>query len=366
MKETGPTSLAARSFLPATAVLEMTYRCNHNCIFCSCPWFREDGSFDIREELSAAVWKEAITRLCAMGVVNFAFTGGEALLREDLFEIIDHAASCTAWHLETEHEALVERAGRPRLYLLSNGLLVDEAVVAFCKEREVILSMSLPGLSTFAGHTEQDTADHVLAMFRLCRETGLKTTANITVTRKNLPELEETISAALLAGAEQILLNRFLPGGRGLAHADALSLNRDELVTMLDTAEAVLETASRFGSLGTEVPRCAVDAKRYSRLTVSTRCSAALGFFVVGPSGYIRVCNHSERRLVHISNVEALKDDPYWKTFVFKEYLPAACGGCAWDSDCDGGCREAAHIVHGDVASPDMLFDPVLKKEYVL
>ena len=33
------TARLAPSFLPATAVLEMTYRCNHACLFCSCPWY---------------------------------------------------------------------------------------------------------------------------------------------------------------------------------------------------------------------------------------------------------------------------------------------------------------------------------------
>ncbi len=27
------------TILPTVAVLEMTYRCNHACRFCSCPWF---------------------------------------------------------------------------------------------------------------------------------------------------------------------------------------------------------------------------------------------------------------------------------------------------------------------------------------
>ena len=27
------------TLLPSVAVLEMTYRCNHACRFCSCPWF---------------------------------------------------------------------------------------------------------------------------------------------------------------------------------------------------------------------------------------------------------------------------------------------------------------------------------------
>jgi len=52
----------------------------------------------------------------------------------------------------------------------------------------------------------------------------------------------------LLAGADSILLNRFMPGGRGLRHRD-LELNKEQLTEMLDTAEvgfcsrtSVLET----------------------------------------------------------------------------------------------------------------------------
>jgi radical SAM protein with 4Fe4S-binding SPASM domain len=79
---------------------------------------------------------------------------------------------------------------------------------------------------------------------------------------------------------------------------------------------------------------------------------AAISFFVVGPSGYIRVCNHSTVNLAHFREIDTLKDHPYWKTFVFKEYLPGSCFACAEMTDCDGGCREAAHITGGAVDSP--------------
>lgn len=45
----------------------------------------------------------------------------------------------------------------------------------------------------------------------------------------------------------------------------------------------------------------------------STRCAAAKGFFVIGPAGYIRVCNHSANRVEHISTVDRLATKPYWK-----------------------------------------------------
>ena len=88
-------SRLAPSFLPATAVLEMTYRCNHACLFCSCPWYAEDGDFDTRPELTADEWKSTIAKLCSMGCTDLAFTGGEPLLKEGIEDIIEFAAGLT-------------------------------------------------------------------------------------------------------------------------------------------------------------------------------------------------------------------------------------------------------------------------------
>lgn len=345
----------AVSFLPATAVLELTYRCNHQCLFCSCPWDAPNSGFDRHEEMTTQQWKDILSMLCQMGVNNIALTGGEPLMRDDLAEIIRYAASCETEHVETVDGALESRIAPPKIYLLSNGLKVDESIFELCKKYDVQLSLSLPGLETFAEHTGVDNVDGVLNCFTTAKEAGLSTVANITVTKLNFEEIGRTISAALLAGADQILMNRFLPGGRGLEHADRLLLSADEVVSMLDTAEAILETAGRFGSLGTEVPKCKVDASKYKRMQVSTRCSAGIDFFVIGPSGYTRVCNHSPVRLTHIDQISELKTQAYWKRFTQKQYLPPSCMDCDERHDCDGGCREAAHIVGGDLASLDIL-----------
>jgi radical SAM protein with 4Fe4S-binding SPASM domain len=352
---TGPVSRLAPSFLPATAVLEMTYLCNHKCVFCSCPWERADGDFDRREELSVDEWKETIRRLTGMGVCHLAFTGGEPLLKKGLFEIIEFAASCLAEHVETVDGRLQSRHAPPKLYLLSNGSAVDRRVLEFCKRLDVQLSMSLPGLSTFREHTQYGDPDVILDRFREARAMGLSTVVNVTVTRKNLDELYKTLSAAFLAGAGQLLMNRFLPGGRGLRYAGELSLDKDQVRQMLDTAEEVLQEANRSGSVGTELPKCIVDSTRYQRLEIGTRCSATIGFFVIGPSGYVRTCNHSPVRLHHVHQIDRVKTDPYWMRFTQKDYLPAACGGCEQSSACDGGCREAAHIVGGALDAPDPL-----------
>jgi radical SAM protein with 4Fe4S-binding SPASM domain len=316
----------------------------------------EGGAFPQRPELSISEWQLVIKRLTSMGVCNLAFTGGEALLKEGIYDLVRFAAGCSAEHIVTRDGQLVSELKPPNLYLLSNGTTVTRETLEFCRDHQVQLSMSLPGLSTLREHTGIGDPDVILDKFRQAHAMGLKTVVNITVTQRNLSELYQTISAAFLAGAQQLLMNRFLPGGRGLQHQDWV-LSTAQITQMLDTAEEALADAGRFGSLGTELPRCIVQPEKYQRLTVGTRCSAAIDFFVIGPSGWVRVCNHSPVELVPMSEIESLSTHPYWKRFTQKDYLPAACSGCGQMSDCDGGCREAAHILGGSPDAVDPLMD---------
>ena len=125
-------------------------------------------------------------------------------------------------------------------------------------DMNVHLSMSLPGYATFQEHTGVDNAEGVLSWFRKAHEMGLSTTVNVTVTRKNYDELFETISAGLINGASDVLLNRFLPGGRGLSYLPELLLSPNQINGMLRTAEEVLAHARRYAHLGTEIPYCAI------------------------------------------------------------------------------------------------------------
>ena len=161
-----------------------------------------------------------------------------------------------------------------------------------------------------------------------------------------------------LAGASTLLINRFLPGGRGLKHRE-LDLTTEQIRAIPGIVEHALSLAGRHGSIGTEYPRCLADgALDLEHLKVNTTCGAALSFFIVGPSGLIRVCNHSPRELLHWREWPALMEDEYWKKFVFKDYLPESCRGCRFQGTCDGGCREAAHVCFGSPDAPD----PVLSR----
>ncbi|HBS87107.1 MAG: hypothetical protein A2W91_02725 [Bacteroidetes bacterium GWF2_38_335] len=349
-----PASVLAPSFLPEAAVLEMTYRCNHQCLFCSCPWEAPSSNYIRSEELDTDEWKNCIEKLCEMGVNSFSFTGGEPLLKKDFKEILKFASSQKCLF----HDKNLNKSYRaPDLFLISNGQLVDEEILSLLKELNVSLSMSLPGLKTYNRHTQSGSPEKILQLFSKAHAMGIKTTVNISVTRINLHELFETISNAMIAGADNLLLNRFLPGGRGLEYLSELMLNEKEIIEALETAENVLVKANRKGSVGTELPRCIIFGKKFVNLRVGTMCSAAREFFVVGPEGNIRTCNHSPRQLNHISDIENLKHNDYWKHFVFKEYHPEMCKECGLLFNCDGGCREAAHVYRGKLICNDPVFE---------
>lgn len=67
--------------LPRILTAELTYRCNHSCLFCSCPW---EADKSVKEtELSTREWQNIFRVVKKYGVEQVTFSGGEATLRSD-------------------------------------------------------------------------------------------------------------------------------------------------------------------------------------------------------------------------------------------------------------------------------------------
>ncbi|MHA1689847.1 MAG: radical SAM/SPASM domain-containing protein [Promethearchaeota archaeon] len=71
---------------PVAMTFAVTYRCQCKCVHCSAgKHIKKD-----QEELNTQEAKKLIDEAQKLGVTIIAFTGGEPLLREDLFELISH------------------------------------------------------------------------------------------------------------------------------------------------------------------------------------------------------------------------------------------------------------------------------------
>jgi len=322
--------------VPSSVAVELTYRCNNSCIFCSCPW-EADKSF-IQKELTTDEWKTAINKAVSLGANNVTLTGGEPLMRSDIREILDFIGA---------HERITSRR------IITNSLLLTDEMLLLLKKYNFAFSTSLPGVKTYRKHTGTKGAEQVLSWVKRASDLGLNVTTGITVTKFNKFELYETMASALLAGSKNILLNRFLPGGRGLKHMKQLELSRADINEMLATAEEVLLLSKRQGMLGTEVPYCTIDnPEQFKQIRIGHICSAAKGFYVIDPSGYVRVCNHSP---VRVGTLDDFTESEYWHAFRNRAYLPSSCTGCKKQDLCDAGCREVAHICNGSIVSDEPL-----------
>lgn len=95
--------------VPTTAFVVITYRCQLRCPHCYAA-VEVRGS---RDEMSTEEVKSVLDELRALGILQVVFTGGEPLLRQDIFELVAHA----------HHIGLITR-------LNSNGGLLTEECAA--------------------------------------------------------------------------------------------------------------------------------------------------------------------------------------------------------------------------------------------
>ena len=93
---------------------EMTYKCNQRCVHCFNPDAdkRNDKDYTYNNELTTDEAKKMIDRMIELGCFRLILSGGECLLRDDLFEIIEYARS---------KRLLVE--------IFSNGLVLNDEII---------------------------------------------------------------------------------------------------------------------------------------------------------------------------------------------------------------------------------------------
>jgi MoaA/NifB/PqqE/SkfB family radical SAM enzyme len=161
-----------------------TARCNSRCV--SCDWWRSDGAGDLRRDQVAALARE----LPGLGTKLVVFTGGEPLVREDVFDLAD-----------------LFRGEGVVLHLLTSGLALERHAAAVA-DRFAAVTISLDG------HTPDlyrrvrgvDGLQAVERGVRRLRELrpDLPVRARSTLHQRNFRALPDLIDKARAMGLEQI------------------------------------------------------------------------------------------------------------------------------------------------------------------
>ncbi|NLV24258.1 MAG: radical SAM protein [Deltaproteobacteria bacterium] len=330
-------------FLPKWIAWEVTRRCNLNCIHC-----RSASRADSKTaEFSTA---EAFALIDAIREVSspvLVLTGGEPLLRGDLFEIVRYG---------TERGL--------RMCLATNGTLLTDSFCVSLRENGIrMVSLSLDGASeevhddfrrcpgAFAG---------VLRGIETLRRNGIPFLINSSFTKRNRHDIAATFRLAKTLGATAWYLFMVVPIGRGKEILEELipageyeeilrwhwrQEQQEETLLMRPTcAPHYFRVTAQEGGNG--APR-----RRLAFATGENRgCLAGRQICLIDAEGELKPCSYF---LSSVGNVRTVPFRQLWfqaptlRRLRDTSLLQGKCGVCEFVSVC-GGCRARADAVFGD------------------
>ncbi|MDD5657537.1 MAG: radical SAM protein [Elusimicrobia bacterium] len=340
-------------FVPRWIAWEVTGRCNLSCVHCRA----RAGAGAGRGELSPEEGRALIDDIASFCKPVLVLSGGEPLLRPDVFELARHGSDRGL-----------------RMALATNGTLVDAAACARMKDAGIgIVSISLDGASAAVhdGFRRQaGSFSAALDAARALRRAAIPFIVNSSFTKRNQADIPGTFRLAKSLGARAWYLFMVVPVGRGERLLGEL-IGREDY-------ERVLEwhfEAERGEPELLMRPICAphyyrIAAQRAKALGLDWRrrslsfspgggkgclCGQSIAF--VGSRGEVRPCSYfpadagsvRDRPLSRIWNESKL----FASLRDFKSYK-GKCGACEYLNVC-GGCRARAGIMSGDCLGEEPL-----------
>jgi len=193
-----PTPAKPHRDLPGPVVIwNLIRRCNLQCKHC----YSISADVDFPGELSTAEVFTVMDDLKAFRVPVLILSGGEPLLRPDIFDI-SHRAKSMGFYVG----------------LSSNGTLITkDNIDAIAAVDYNYVGVSLDGIGATHDHfRRRDGAfDEALAGLRLCRDRNLKTGMRFTMTMDNAAEFPRLLELMDTEGIDKFYLSHLVYAGRG-------------------------------------------------------------------------------------------------------------------------------------------------------
>ncbi len=309
-------------------------------------------------DLDTTQGRDLLRQLAEAGTRVIVFSGGEPLLREDLFELIVYARELgLSPHLST------------------NGTLIDDA----CAERlakfgVVYVGISIDGPQAFNDAHRGLERGYELAIrgLRAARRAGIKTGLRMTLMRSNMAFLDEMLEVAK-AEADRFYVSHLLYSGRGAALAsDDLTPSETHavLLRLFETAEGLLEEGHGLQLVTGSNDSDGVLLLRWLRERYGERAERVHELLSR------RGGNSAGEKILCVDPRGRVYPDPFWRTTSLgdlkrqtfaeilrhplreqlrtrEERLEGRCGTCPDQRLCRGSHRERALAVHGSIWAED-------------
>ena len=338
-------------------VWNMSLRCNLRCVHC----YNESGVGDAKSELTTEQAERFIDDLAQMSVPVLLFSGGEPLLREDIYHLGSYAAS---------------RGLRP--VLSTNGTLIAPEIANKLADSQFqYVGISIDGLESTHDRLRcrRGAYQDAWAGLRTARERGLRTGVRFTVSKENLDDLPGVLDTVVEERVNRFCLYHLVYAGRGaqLANRDLSNAERRQMI------EWLAERTEQLHAEGREIEILTTDNHAdgiylYHRirerdparaeevlelLAMHGGCSAGRKFANVDARGDVHACQFWGN--VSLGNVRERPFSEIWRDVSnpllakLKEnqsHLTGRCSVCHYKAYC-GGCRIRAEVRFGDTWRED-------------
>ena len=350
--------------------LEITARCNYNCIHC----FNASDNARLHDELSFEQVERLLDEAAEAGVQAVLITGGEPLMHPRFFDIMEavYARDMFVHELNTNGCLLTQ----PVLERLSTLPFRPQIKISFDGVGYHDWMRACPG-------AEQDA----LRAIRASVEAGFDVRVQTNVNRKNRASIPETLNLLDSMGVHITRLIRTTPSPRWEMNAAGQCMDWAEyLECMLDVlagyaaGEHAMEVdAWHLAVLSPKMKAFRLSLVHHNTSTFKTTrpcCTAANGMASVGADGQVWPCMQCSGWMgVHgitLGNAldsglaSILHAGPYYNlahTTVADKLRAAerqprsperSCAECPWLTWCAGGCPAMAMLSSGgDIGAPD-------------
>lgn len=350
--EIPPHLLQFSTNLKPIVVWNVTNRCNLSCKHCYIGAKDEEQ----KGELTTRQAKRFIEDLGKLKVPVLLFSGGEPLLREDIYEL-------AIW---------ADKQG-VRPILSTNGTLISRKVAERLRVSGFkYIGVSLDGLE----HVHDDFRNRVGA-FRLtlqglenAAKAGLRVGVRLTINEKNKDDLSQVLDLVQERGIPRFCMYHLVYSGRA---KKIISLDTSK-TDKAKTIKLIIEKTIEFCKDGTELEILTVDNpvdgimiyrymqkehpekadEVYELLKRAGGCSAGEKIANVDPQGEVHPCQFWQN--LSLGNVKEKSFAKIWlddgnhhlkRLRAKADYLKGKCGKCEWIEIC-GGCRVRAEATYGD------------------
>ncbi|MDH3974068.1 MAG: radical SAM protein [Deltaproteobacteria bacterium] len=316
--------------LPYHVIWGITSACNASCSRC----YAGAGSRSAGE-ISTKRAFEILEELSRIGIFDIAFTGGEPLMRKDLFKLIEKAAS-----LDMEPG------------LSTNGSLLDRKMAAKLRDSGISrVQVSIDGIGK-----KHDSLRGMKGLFDMavnalenCAAEEVPTVICFTVSRENMDQLKDVMDLGLSRGVADFNISIFVPTGRGDRRMALLPEDTERLYSFWN--EHRMSGKKPWLKFHT----AKMDIVAHKPLPPShIGCQAGCGTSYIDPLGNVAPCVLLP---LPIGNLQKNSFFNVWTTSGLNQRLrernlEGKCSSCTYKNTC-GGCRAMAYAQTGNLFGED-------------